>query len=66
MKEEGAEARAFDPLEKLFWNDLVGVDVAPIECDGASRVGKKRLHTDLYVYAVLLRQSPRFNFKLLP
>ncbi len=43
-EEELAVAGALDALEELLWDDLVGVDVGPVEDDRARGERAKRLH----------------------
>jgi hypothetical protein len=44
VEQELAEAGAFDPLQELLGDDLIGVDVGPIERDDFPFVSAEWLH----------------------
>src|SRR5262249_5671949 len=56
-KEEFAEARPLDPLEKLLGDDLVGIDVGTVHRDHAASVFGKWFHSNLLPIADINEMS---------
>src|SRR5580704_17482102 len=61
IKHELAKPRAFDTLQKLFWDDLVGVHINPVQRRHAPLMHCERLHRVLPGYGEWLWEGYAFR-----